>query len=103
MRPSTQRLRTGVRVLARAIYRRRVPLDRFRMLPVGTDLPPSELPIPSESELGWREAAVGVRWGGRDENVWLHGEAKVPTDWLALLGDDYAVVTRLQPGAGADE
>lgn len=103
MRPSTQRLRTGLRTLAPAIYRRPVPLDPFRVLPVGTNLPPYELPIPTKSELGWREAAVGMRWGGPDENIWLHGEAHVPADWQGLLGDDYPVVARLQPGAGLEE
>src|SRR5690348_6437305 len=102
MRPDMQRLRRGLRDLAPAIYRQIVALDALRLLPIGTDVPPAELPIPSSSELGWRAVAVGTRWGGPDENVWLHGEASVPAEWKGA-GGDYAVVARLQPGAGMED
>jgi alpha-mannosidase len=102
MRPSTQRLRRALLDLGPAMYRAAVPLDHFRMLPVGPGMPPGELPIPSRHEAGWRPIAVGDLWGGRDQNAWFRATVRVPGEWQAALDGGASLALRLVLGYGTD-
>jgi alpha-mannosidase len=103
MRPSTVRLRRALLDLAPAIYREHVPLRDFRMLVIGANVSPAELPIPQVDAPGWRNVAIGSRWGGRDQNAWFHATAEVPAHWRARSADEARVTLRLLLGRGSDE
>ncbi len=107
MRPTTDRLRRGLLDLWPAIYRERLLLTGLRMLPLGTELDPAELPPPDASVGDWRPVGVGSRWGGADENAWFYAEAEAPDTWRARLGEQpeeqgerWAVALRLVLGLG---
>lgn len=103
MRPSTSRTRRGLQDLASAIYRQSTPLTDLRMLALGTNIAPAELPIPPADAPGWEPFAVGARWGGRDDNVWFHGVAEIPGEWRKrLYGSGYALALRLLLGESAN-
>jgi alpha-mannosidase len=103
MKPSTIRIRRGLQDLATAMYRQREPLRVLRLLPLGAEIPPQEAPIPDAATTGWRAIAPGESWGGRDENIWLHGEADISAQWRAAQRTgDYAIALRLLLGVSAD-
>ncbi len=116
MRPSTRRLRRGLRDLAPALYPQRLPLSDLRMLFAGFSLPPQQQPVPSADLPGWQPVTVGDRWGAHDAYAWFHGAATLPNEWAKLLADTpsssgggpgrgprYAVVLRLLLGIGERE
>ncbi|HLZ25252.1 MAG TPA: alpha-mannosidase [Ktedonobacterales bacterium] len=103
MRPSTRRLRRGLTDLGSAIYRDTMPLERLRMLPLGTRIAPGEMPMPADDAPGWRPSPVGSQWGGVDENAWFRAEAQVPEAWLGEIGTARAVVLRLLLGRGSND
>ena len=103
MNPTTHRIRRGLQDLATAMYRQREPLRDLRLLPLGAEIAPQEAPIPDATTSGWRAIAPGESWGGRDENIWLHGEANLPAQWRAAQrSGDYAIALRLLLGVSGD-
>ncbi len=99
MKPSTRRIRRGLRDLAPAIYRERSPLTNLRILSLGVNIAPEEMPIPAQDMPDWRSILPGSRWGGQDQNAWFHGEARIPTGWRKRLGGaGYSAVLRLLLG-----
>lgn len=103
MKPSTSRIRRGLRDLAAAMYRERTPLSDLRLLELGANIAPEEAPIPPASAPGWRAVMSGARWGGQDQNIWLHGEARVPAAWRKRLGSArYSLALRLLLGQSPD-
>lgn len=105
MKPTTHRIRRGLKDLATLMYRERTALTDLRMLPLGTNVEPHETPIPGADAPGWMPVAPGQRWGGRDENVWLHGAAQIPKPWAdaATRADGrHAIALRLLLGVSED-
>ena len=109
MRPSPRRLRRALLDLGPAIYRERLPLADLRMLPLGTNLVPQELPLPMPDDPGWRPMRIGDRWGGQDENAWFAASATLPQGWRESHGQAqrgggprYAPVLRLILGRDRD-
>jgi alpha-mannosidase len=103
MKPSTSRIRRGLRDLAAAMYRERKPLTDLRLFELGANIPPEEAPIPPAGAPGWRAVMSGARWGGQDQNIWLHGEARVPAAWRTRLGSArYSLALRLLLGQSPD-
>ncbi len=103
MRPSTARLRRGLRDLASAMYRAHVPLSDLRMWPVGVAMQPVACPLPTPDGGYWQHVSAGTRWGGVDQTVWFHATASVSKDWIDRLADAHAVVLRLWLGAGVED
>ncbi|MGH2516383.1 MAG: hypothetical protein ACRDHP_12075, partial [Ktedonobacterales bacterium] len=85
MRPSLDRIRRSLTELSSVIYAESVPLEVLRMLPLGTNIDPAEMPAPKDEAPGWRDVPVGSSWGGRDENVWFRAEARAPQGWIEHL------------------
>ncbi len=105
MKPTTHRIRRGLKDLATYMYRERTPLTDLRMLPLGTQVEPQEAPSPGANAEGWRPIVPGQHWGSRDENVWLHGVARIPERWITAAQHRdarHAIALRLLLGVSED-
>src|SRR5579884_1446031 len=102
MTASTNRLRMALDDLKRACLVASLPLDNLRILVVGTDVPPADLPIPPADAPSWQPMAVGSRWGAPDVTAWFAGSAQIPNDWLDLIGGVGVRRTPLLPADGVE-
>jgi alpha-mannosidase len=97
-----QRLRRALVELAPQIYAETRSLHDLRMLDVGSNSDPREMPIPPQRG-DWVSVHVGSRWGGHDRNAWFHGVVETPAQWIDQLdGHERAVVLRLLLGLGSE-
>ncbi len=103
MRPSMQRLRRALIELWPRIYAESRMLRNLRMLDIGSNIAPHEMPIPSSDSGDWLPVRTGSRWGGHDQNAWFHAVIETPDAWLAQLDNgEKAIVLRLLLGRGSE-
>src|SRR6185437_16048637 len=103
MRPSMQRLRRALIELAPRMYTESRLLRNLRMLDIGSNVDPGEMPIPPGDSGDWIPVRPGSRWGGHDRNAWFHAVIETPDIWLGQLDEgERAVVLRLLLGRGGE-
>jgi alpha-mannosidase len=98
-----QRLRRALIELAPRIYAENQLLRNLRMLDIGSNIDPGEMPIPPSDSGDWVSVRPGSRWGSHDQNAWFHAAIETPDTWLEHLdGGEHAVVLRLLLGRGGE-
>lgn len=89
-----QKISTRLDLIAPMVFRRRAPIETFRLLPLEAAI--LDAPICADPS-GWEEIAPGGYWGGADQNFVLKSGFTVPENWnreaialhlpLGVLGD----------------